>query len=60
MITTRGFTGRGRAKADEKRVPPGQYVTEDFPVLSAGPATSRVNTRSIWPGREDGRHPIVT
>src|SRR5262245_29356967 len=37
MITTRGFTGRGRAKADEKRVPPGQYVTEDFPVLSAGP-----------------------
>jgi len=35
--TTRGFTGRGRAKADERRVPPGQYVTEDFPVLSAGP-----------------------
>ena len=37
MTTTRGFTGRRRAKADEKRVPPGQYVTEDFPVLSAGP-----------------------
>ena len=37
MITTRGFTGRGRAKADQRRVPPGQYVTEDFPVLSAGP-----------------------
>ena len=37
MTTTRGFTGRGRAKADERRVPPGQYVTEDFPVLSAGP-----------------------
>ena len=37
MTTTRGFTGRRRAEADEKRVPPGQYVTDDFPVLSAGP-----------------------
>ena len=27
MTTTRGFTGRRQAKADEKRVPPGQYVT---------------------------------
>src|SRR3954452_10561536 len=42
MITSRGFTGRPRAKAVE-RVPPGQYVTEDFPVLSAGP-TPRVDT----------------
>jgi DMSO/TMAO reductase YedYZ molybdopterin-dependent catalytic subunit len=32
---TRGFTGRGReSNAD---LPPGQYLTEDFPVLSAGP-----------------------
>jgi hypothetical protein len=37
MITTRDFTGPGRAKVDQRRVPPGQYVTEDFPVLSAGP-----------------------
>ena len=37
MTTTRGFTGRRGAKADEKRLPPGQYVTDDFPVLSAGP-----------------------
>jgi DMSO/TMAO reductase YedYZ molybdopterin-dependent catalytic subunit len=37
MRTTRGFTGRRYAIADEKRVPPGQYVTDDFPVLSAGP-----------------------
>src|SRR3712207_8582483 len=37
MTTTRGFTGRRRARADSGRVPPGQYVTEDFPVLSAGP-----------------------
>ncbi|RZU11219.1 hypothetical protein EV645_6379 [Kribbella rubisoli] len=35
MGVTRGFVGR-RA-ADSSRVPPGQYVTRDFPVLSAGP-----------------------
>jgi DMSO/TMAO reductase YedYZ molybdopterin-dependent catalytic subunit len=34
---SRGFTGRRRASADPSRVPPGQYVTPDFPVLSAGP-----------------------
>jgi DMSO/TMAO reductase YedYZ molybdopterin-dependent catalytic subunit len=34
-IISRGFAGRSR----EQRVdlPPGQYLTEDFPVLSAGP-----------------------
>jgi DMSO/TMAO reductase YedYZ molybdopterin-dependent catalytic subunit len=35
---SRGFSGRRRAEdADPGRVPPGQYVTADFPVLSAGP-----------------------
>jgi DMSO/TMAO reductase YedYZ molybdopterin-dependent catalytic subunit len=35
---TRGFHGRRREPAGvQERVPPGQYVTEDFPVLSAGP-----------------------
>jgi DMSO/TMAO reductase YedYZ molybdopterin-dependent catalytic subunit len=35
---SRGFRGRRRpADADTSRVPPGQYVTDDFPVLSAGP-----------------------
>ena len=34
---SRGFRGRGREAADAGRVPPGQYVTPDFPVLSAGP-----------------------
>jgi DMSO/TMAO reductase YedYZ molybdopterin-dependent catalytic subunit len=33
---TRGFRGR-RVDVDPARVPPGQYVTTDFPVLSAGP-----------------------
>ena len=34
---SRGFHGRRRPEADPSRVPPGQYVTHDFPVLSAGP-----------------------
>jgi len=33
---SRGFTGR-RPPVDPSRLPPGQYVTNDFPVLSAGP-----------------------
>ncbi|MGA7280140.1 MAG: sulfite oxidase-like oxidoreductase [Acidimicrobiia bacterium] len=35
-IISRGFGGKRRT-ADPTRVPPGQYLTEDFPVLSAGP-----------------------
>lgn len=34
-IVSRGF--RGRPRGDDSRLPPGQYLTEDFPVLSAGP-----------------------
>jgi DMSO/TMAO reductase YedYZ molybdopterin-dependent catalytic subunit len=34
---SRGFRGRRQEEADSGRVPPGQYVTYDFPVLSAGP-----------------------
>jgi DMSO/TMAO reductase YedYZ molybdopterin-dependent catalytic subunit len=34
---SRGFTGHRHEVADPSRVPPGQYVTRDFPVLSAGP-----------------------
>jgi DMSO/TMAO reductase YedYZ molybdopterin-dependent catalytic subunit len=33
-VITRGFAGRGRRDVN---LPPGQYLTEDFPVLSAGP-----------------------
>jgi DMSO/TMAO reductase YedYZ molybdopterin-dependent catalytic subunit len=35
-IISRGFRGR-RQDVPPGRVPPGQYVTSDFPVLSAGP-----------------------
>jgi DMSO/TMAO reductase YedYZ molybdopterin-dependent catalytic subunit len=34
---SRGFRGRPKVEAEAGRVPPGQYVTADFPVLSAGP-----------------------
>jgi DMSO/TMAO reductase YedYZ molybdopterin-dependent catalytic subunit len=37
MGVSRGFRGRRRADVDSSRVPPGQYVTNDFPILSAGP-----------------------
>jgi DMSO/TMAO reductase YedYZ molybdopterin-dependent catalytic subunit len=40
MVFSRGFSGRRRGAAD---LPPGQYLTEDFPVLTAGP-TQRVAT----------------
>jgi DMSO/TMAO reductase YedYZ molybdopterin-dependent catalytic subunit len=51
---SRGFHGRRREDAPG-RVPPGQYVTKDFPVLSAGPTprTALANwTFSIEGGRE--------
>ena len=35
-IISRGFRGR-RGDAPPGRLPPGQYLTRDFPVLSAGP-----------------------
>jgi len=39
---SRGFRGRDQVEAPPERVPPGQYVTRDFPVLSAGP-TPRIS-----------------
>jgi DMSO/TMAO reductase YedYZ molybdopterin-dependent catalytic subunit len=40
-IISRGFTGRARKTQPD--LPPGQFLTEDFPVLSAGP-TPRIDT----------------
>ena len=34
---SRGFHSRRSETTEAERVPPGQYVTRDFPVLSAGP-----------------------
>ncbi|QXQ07394.1 sulfite oxidase-like oxidoreductase [Sphingosinicellaceae bacterium] len=38
MVITRGFSGRGRpAGRSSGRIPPGQHLVSDFPVLTAGP-----------------------
>ena len=36
-IISRGFRGRRQEPDVSDRIPPGQYLTRDFPVLSAGP-----------------------
>ena len=36
-VVSRGWRGRRSTDVDPARIPPGQYVTRDFPVLSAGP-----------------------
>ncbi|MGP3926120.1 sulfite oxidase-like oxidoreductase [Streptomyces sp. 8N616] len=61
-IISRGF--HGRARPADVKLPPGQYLTEDFPVLSAGPTpsiareeweftiTTESGTRHRWSWRE--------
>ena len=41
-LISRGFKGRRRDDVPAGRLPPGQYVVDDFPVLSAGP-TPRID-----------------
>jgi DMSO/TMAO reductase YedYZ molybdopterin-dependent catalytic subunit len=36
-FVSRGFKGKRRDGASSSRVPPGQHLVDDFPVLSAGP-----------------------
>jgi DMSO/TMAO reductase YedYZ molybdopterin-dependent catalytic subunit len=36
-FVSRGFVGKRQPADKAARTPPGQYITEDFPVLSAGP-----------------------
>jgi len=68
-IVSRGFQGRRRDRDSSGCVPPGQYVTTDFPVLSAGPTPHTPLeewTFSIlggdqpvrWTGRSSGRFPV--
>ena len=44
-MATRGFTGRHLPPEIARRLPPGQTLTTDFPVLSAGP-TPQIDTAS--------------
>lgn len=43
-MVTRGFIGRGKPPGEGARLPPGQFLEQGFPVLSAGP-TPRVAMR---------------
>ena len=36
-FVSRGFFGKRQSADKSERIPPGQYITEDFPVLTAGP-----------------------
>ena len=47
MFVTRGFKGKRNSEDKQKRTPPGQHLTDDFPVLTAGPTQqiSLVNWR---------------
>jgi DMSO/TMAO reductase YedYZ molybdopterin-dependent catalytic subunit len=56
-MTTRGFTGRRQPPEITDRVPPGQSLTDDFPVLSAGP-TPRVRTEDWSFTLKDGPTPL--
>jgi len=58
MTTTRGFTGRRASPDVAARIPPGQYLEHDFPVLSAGP-TPHVSTGDWSFTLRDGPKPIA-
>src|SRR5438132_11633369 len=51
-LISRRFLGRRRPPEVEKRLPPGQYLVTDFPVLSAGPTPHTPLDR--WSFRIDG------
>ena len=56
---SRGFHRRRQNSAENAgRVPPGQYVTKDFPVLSAGP-TPHTNLDGWSFALEDGLSPLA-
>ncbi|MBX9632570.1 MAG: sulfite oxidase-like oxidoreductase [Burkholderiales bacterium] len=70
-MATRGFSGKGLPPAGQNRLPPGQYTTHDFPVLSAGPTprvaldtwrfTLRVGPKPVkqWTWEEFNRLPMT-
>ena len=58
-MVTRGFTGRVRPPEIAERLPPGQYLEQEFPVLSAGP-TPRVRTEDWSFTLKDGPKPVMT
>ena len=69
---SRGFKGRREPAADSSRLPPGQYLVRDFPVLSAGPTphtplaewsftiTGAVDADTTWSWEEFRKLPTET
>lgn len=57
-LTTRGFFGRRRDPNLADRLPPGQSLTEGFPVLSAGP-TPHIRPESWSLTIKDGPRPVI-
>jgi DMSO/TMAO reductase YedYZ molybdopterin-dependent catalytic subunit len=56
MLTTRGFTGKGRPEGQlGARLPRGQYLTTDFPVLTAGPTQRTPLENWSMSLQQDGR-----
>jgi DMSO/TMAO reductase YedYZ molybdopterin-dependent catalytic subunit len=49
---SRAFSGRRQPEGSEGRLPPGQYFTPDFPVLSAGPTPH--TPQDLWSFRIEG------
>ena len=58
-MVTRGFTGRQADRDQSGRIPPGQHLVEDFPVLTAGP-TPRVNPGDWVFTLKTGPRPVKT
>lgn len=56
-MVTRGFSGRRPAPATADRLPPGQYKTDGFPVLSKG-ATPRIDMAAWRFTLSDGAEPL--
>jgi DMSO/TMAO reductase YedYZ molybdopterin-dependent catalytic subunit len=71
-FVSRGFRGRRQEAADASRLPPGQYLVRNFPVLSAGPTphtplsewtftiTGEVDAEKSWSWEEFQRLPRET
>jgi DMSO/TMAO reductase YedYZ molybdopterin-dependent catalytic subunit len=57
-MVTRGFIGRARTHELTERLPPGQSLTDGFPVLSAGP-TPRVALDNWSFTLKDGPKPVM-
>ena len=63
-FVSRGFRGKRRDDAAPGRLPPGQYLTNDYPVLSAGPTprldldkwtfsiTGEIDSPKMWTWKE--------